>query len=80
MSSGQRAYEDELAEQAAKEHYDRIAQEHYDRIAQLGPSKIIEAIDKLTEHFRYLEASLPSLPCSCWYRIYEIKKELRKLA
>lgn len=72
MSSGQRAYEDELAEQAAKEHYDRIA--------QLGPSKIIEVIDKLTEHFRYLEESLPSLPRSGWYRIDEIKKELRKLA
>ena len=72
MSSGQKAYAEE---KEAQEN-----QEHYDRLAQLGPSQIIKVVDRITEHFKYLEETIPSLPRSGWYRIDEIKKELRKLA
>ncbi len=72
MSSGQKAYAEEMEAQAN--------QEHYDRLAQLGPSQILKVVDRITEHFKYLEESIPTLSRSGWYRIDEIKKELRKLA
>lgn len=71
MSCGQKAYDEDMEKAAWKEHHDRIA--------QLGPSEIIKIVERLAEHFRYLEESLSSLPRNGWYRVDEIKKELGKL-
>lgn len=71
MSSGQKAWAEELEEQAARERYDRIA--------QLGPSTIIKIVDRIQDHVLGLEVLVTSLPRSGWYHLDEAKKELKKL-
>ena len=72
MSSGQKAWADECD--------DKAMEAHHTRLETFGISAVANTVDKITEHFKYLEQSIPSLPRSGWYRIDEIKKELRKLA
>ena len=72
MSSGQKALEEELEVEAYKAHYDRVA--------QLGPTKICEVTDRMNEHVEELERELTALSRRGWWRLDELKKELKKLS
>lgn len=72
MSCGQKAWEDEQAEQAAKAHYDRIA--------ELGPSAIVTIAEELNRQVRWLEQDITALPRSGWQALDRIKAELKKLS
>lgn len=71
MSSGQKAWAEDLEEERQAEHYKRLE--------NLGFCVIANAVDEMSEDIKQLEAMMVSLPRSGWGCLDALKKNLRKL-
>lgn len=71
MSCGQKAWAEELEEQAHEAHRQRLE--------AIGYSKLVTKIDDLSAQFSRLEVMLPAMSRSGWNLVDQIKNTLKDM-